>query len=417
MKLSAFGEKFTAHTGILALMDDLGRAMSGSEKKFMLGGGNPAHLPQMNALWRRRMEEILSDGDRYERMLANYDPPQGNSAFIAALAGLLRREYGWDIGPENIAVTNGSQVSFYILFNMLGGLSSDGHRRRILFPVIPEYIGYADQSTHPEDFLGMRPNIEIIDEHTFKYHVDFSTLNITEDISAICVSRPTNPTGNVLTDSEIEQLDATAREAGVPLIIDNAYGNPFPGMIFEDVRSHWNENIVLAMSLSKIGLPSTRTGIIVARPEIAQAVASCNAILSLANGSVGQALITPLLESGELLRAGREIVRPFYHQKSTQAVEYIRASFGEDIPYAIHKSEGSLFLWIWFKDLPITTLELYERLKRRNTIVVPGRYFFFGLEHEWRHQDECIRINFAMADEDVRAGIAAIAEEARAARD
>ncbi|MCA1754543.1 MAG: valine--pyruvate transaminase, partial [Spirochaeta sp.] len=142
----------------------------------------------------------------------------------------------------------------------------------------------------------------------------------------------------------------------------------------------------------------------------------CNAILSLANGSVGQTLVTPLLESGELLRAGREIVRPFYREKSTQAVEYIRASFGEDIPYAIHKSEGSLFLWIWFKDLPITTLELYERLKRRNTIVVPGRYFFFGLEHEWRHQDECIRINFAMAEEDVRAGIAAIAEEARAAR-
>lgn len=397
-------------------MDDLGRAMSGGEKKYMLGGGNPAHLPQMNALWRRRMQEILADGDSYERMLANYDPPQGNPAFLKALAGLLRREYGWDLGPENIAVTNGSQASFYILFNMLGGLSAQGRPRRILVPVIPEYIGYADQSIQPDGFVGMRPSIEMLGEHSFKYHVDFSRLTVTEEISAICVSRPTNPTGNVLTDDEIAHLDSVARAAEIPLIIDNAYGDPFPGMIFEDVRPIWNRNIILGMSLSKIGLPSTRTGILVARPEIIRAVSSCNAILSLANGSVGQTILTPLLESGEILRAGREYVRPFYQEKSRRAQEYIRESFGGDIPYAIHKSEGSLFLWIWFRDLPITTMELYERLKLRNTIVVPGRYFFFGLEEEWPHRDECIRVNFAMADEDVRAGVAAIAEEARAAR-
>lgn len=48
------------------------------------------------------------------------------------------------------------------------------------------------------------------------------------------MSRPTNPTGNVITDEELIKLDALAHQHGVPLVIDNAYGVPFPGIIFSD---------------------------------------------------------------------------------------------------------------------------------------------------------------------------------------
>ncbi len=32
---------------------------------------------------------------------------------------------------------------------------------------------------------------------------------------------------------------------GIPLVIDNAYGVPFPGIIFSEARPPWNPNIVL----------------------------------------------------------------------------------------------------------------------------------------------------------------------------
>lgn len=415
MHLSQFGRKFTARTGILQLMDDLGHAMSGSEKKYMLGGGNPAHISEVNAIWRERMDEIMSGDGDLERMLANYDPPKGNSAFIRALASLLKREFGWDVGEENIAITNGSQTTFFLLFNMFAGSDEHGQRRRILFPLTPEYIGYADQSINLEDFQSYPAEIELIDEHTFKYHVDFDHLQVNDDVAAICVSRPTNPTGNVVTDEEVARLDRIARERGIPLIIDNAYGVPFPGMIFEKATPTWNENIILTMSLSKIGLPSTRTGIVIANEEVISALASCNAILSLSNGSIGQHIVTPLLESGEILRISENIIRPFYRDKSTRLLDYIHESFDPSVDYAVHKIEGSLFAWLWFRNLPISTAELYERLKARNTIVVPGKYFFFGFEEPWAHRDECIRLNFGMADEDVKRGIEIIAEEAKKA--
>ena len=85
------------------------------------------------------------------------------------------------------------------------------------------------------------------------------------------------------------------------------------------------------------------------------------------------------------------------------------------VPFSIHKPEGALFLWLWFEGLPITTRELYERLKKRGVLVVSGHYFFPGLDEPWRHKDECIRVTYAQDDEVVEKGLSIIADEVRKA--
>ncbi|MBU0676861.1 MAG: valine--pyruvate transaminase [Verrucomicrobia bacterium] len=411
MELSAFGKRFSGQTGIGELMDDLGRALGGQDDMLMMGGGNPGHIPEMQAIWRRRMEEILGEGQRFEQMLGNYDPPQGNARFISSLVRCLNDACGWDLTEENVCVTNGGQTAFFCLLNMLAGKQTNGRRKRILFPLTPEYIGYADQGVDSELFVANKPQFEFIDDHTFKYHVDFESLDVGDDVAAICVSRPTNPTGNVLTDDEIGQLAKLADARGIPLIIDNAYGSPFPNAMFTEVQPVWNENIVLTLSLSKLGLPGTRTGIVIARKEITSALSSMNAVVGLANGNIGQVLVEPLLASGELIRISREIIQPYYYRKSLRAVERVHECFDAKLPYRVHKSEGAFFLWLWFERLPITTQELYRRLKERRTLVVPGRYFFYGLDGDWQHSHECIRMTFSQSDETVQKGVAIIAEE------
>jgi valine--pyruvate aminotransferase len=47
-------------------------------------------------------------------------------------------------------------------------------------------------------------------------------------------------------------------------------------------------------------------------------------------------------------------------------------------------------------------------------IVVPGNNFFPGLEGDWRHKDECVRISYSQDDAIVAAGLDIIADEARA---
>ncbi|GAB4364909.1 MAG: valine--pyruvate transaminase [Spirochaetales bacterium] len=425
MRLSDFGKKFTERSGILDLMDDLSLALQGSEKKYMLGGGNPAHIPEVERVFRARIEEILRTPGALEAMLGNYDSATANTSFAEALAHLLKEKFGWPIGPENIAVTNGSQTAFFLLFNLFGGISSEApagitgsgtgknHRiRKIVFPLCPEYIGYADQGIHPDQFVSFPSRIEELGNGLFKYRVDFDRLEIPQDAGALCVSRPTNPTGNVLTDEEVRKLAKLAADRGIPLFLDNAYGLPFPRIIFEDVHPYWDENVVFSMSLSKLGLPSVRTGILIARKEIVRAVSAANAIANLANGGIGQILVTPLLRNGEILRISEEYIHPFYKRRSAQTIQWIHETFPEHLDYRIHKSEGAIFLWIWFKNLRITTKELYEKLKDRHVIVVPGEYFFFGLKEPWDHSTQCIRLNYSGPEEDVKRGIEIIAEVA-----
>ena len=410
MKLSKFGEKFTRKAGITQLMDDLGSAMAGGDM-LMLGGGNPAHIPAVQDRFRKRMLDILEEPSDFESMIGNYDGSRGNAAFIEALAEMLRETFGWDIGPENIALTNGSQNAFFCLFNLFAGEMPDGSKKKVLFPLTPEYIGYADAGLSDDFFAARRPSIELLDDGLFKYHVDFDALKIGDDIGAICVSRPTNPTGNVLTDEEMLHLDVLAQDKGIPFIIDNAYGTPFPDIIYTEAKPLWNENTVGCMSLSKFGLPNLRTGIVIAREEIASAIADINGVMHLAPGGIGPRLAIELIRNGEIMQMSREIVQPFYKKKAFQALEWFREELG-DVPYRIHKPEGALFLWLWFQELPCTSAQLYDRLKVRNTLIIPGHHFFPGLEKEyWQHKHECIRVTYAQDDNVVHEGIKVIADE------
>lgn len=415
-EFSNIGRRLGSGSGIEELMDDLGHALaSGGPDIKMLGGGQPARIPEINAVWQRRMEEILADPGGLDRALTRYDAPRGNPHFLEAVATMFRSTFGWDVGPENIAVTSGGQTAFFFLFNLLAGAMPDGSRKKVLLPLVPEYIGYANQSASEDLFRAVTPVIEETGPHEFKYRVDFDRLEVTDDIAAICLSRPTNPTGNVLTDDEIARLSDIAKSHGIPLVIDNAYGAPFPGILFADAKPFWDEHVVLTFSLSKIGLPGTRTGIVVGPPDIIRALGSMSAIVGLANPNLGQQVILPLIESGEILRLSKEIVRPYYEEKSLLAVAAAKESFGEDFEWRVHRSEGALFLWFWFPGLPVTSAELYERLKKRGVLVVPGHYFFFGHDDpSWRHRDECIRVSFAMDEAVVRDGLRIIGEEVRA---
>ncbi|MCA6222631.1 valine--pyruvate transaminase [Photorhabdus antumapuensis] len=408
MIFSQFGNKFTQDAGITRLMNDLNQGLR-TPGAIMLGGGNPAHIPEMDDYFQQLLTEMAANGQLTDT-LCNYDGPQGKDTLIQALAEMLREKLGWEIGTQNIALTNGSQSAFFYLFNLLAGRGEDGSVRKVLFPLAPEYIGYSDSGLDEGLFIANKPNIELLPEGQFKYHVDFDHLNITEDIGLICVSRPTNPTGNVITDEELQRLDCLAQQHQIPLLIDNAYGVPFPSIIFSEATPLWNPNTILCMSLSKLGLPGSRCGIIIANDKIIDAVSNMNGIISLAPGGVGPAMALEMIRRNDLLRLSQDVIRPFYQQRVQDVIQIIRRYLPAEL-CLIHKPEGAIFLWLWFKNLPITTETLYQRLKKRGVLMVPGHYFFPGLEQDWPHAHECMRMNYVPDPESIAKGIAILAEE------
>ena len=414
MRLSLFGEKFTRNSGIVELMDDLGSALLENPDMIMMGGGNPGRLPVAEAIFQQRLEAAMADPEKRHRLFGLYQSPRGDQEFRTEIAAFLKKQFGWELSANNVAISNGSQSAFFVLMNMFAGEMPDGSSQSIHLPLTPEYLGYADSGLSEEFFTATRPEIELLEDHLFKYHVDFSRLELGRRPGALCVSRPTNPTGNVLTDEEVTHLDEIARERDIPLIIDGAYGLPFPNILFTKATPHWNENTILTLSLSKLGLPGVRTGIIVAREEIIHAYANANGIVNLACGNIGPAIATELFRSGEILTLTKGHVTPFYKQRAQNTLNAFRKAL-DDLPYRIHKPEGAFFLWLWFEGLPISSQELYERLKRRGVLIVPGHHCFFGLEEDWPHRHECIRVSYVQDKAQVQRGVEIIADEVRKA--
>ncbi|MCD0459297.1 valine--pyruvate transaminase [Roseiconus lacunae] len=412
-QLSNFGKRLALDSGIGELMRDLGDALAAGDGNIcMLGGGQPSHIPAIDELWQRRLQEIASDPKQTARVLGDYDPPAGDAAFRKAVAAFFSRQYGWPITMENVAVTAGGQTAFFLLLNAIAGRCEGQPDRKVLLPISPEYIGYADQSVSSDFFHATKPLIEETGDHEFKYGIDFDALTIDDSVAAMCLSRPTNPSSNVISDEELSKLIDIARQADVPLIVDNAYGLPFPGAIFGDAIPQFDPSMVLTYSLSKMGLPGTRTGIVIAAPKVIERLSSMNAISSLANNNLGQAITRPLFESDQMATLSRDVIRPYYRQRAEQARQWLTESIDADVPFRIHRCEGAFFLWLWLPGLPITSQELYERLKRRKVLVISGHHFFFGLEDDqWQHRNECLRLSYTTDPDVLQRGLKILGEE------
>ena len=216
MQFSAFGEKFTQHSGILQLMDDLGDALKSDKPVNMLGGGNPAKIAEVNAVFADVFSKLAAE--HAVENIGNYSNPQGDAALIAALTEFLNREYGWNLTADNIALPMVRKTRFLFVqpvwrqFNLSDGQTAE---KAILLPLAPEYIGYADVHVEGQHFISVKPKIENVEHEGeagfFKYRVDFDALESLPElkegkIGAICCSRPTNPTGNVLTDGEMARF-------------------------------------------------------------------------------------------------------------------------------------------------------------------------------------------------------------------
>lgn len=427
--LSIFGEKLSQGSGILDLMNDLGEAVALRPDMLMLGGGNPAAIPEMQELWRESAKSFVADQAAFDKSLVSYDAPQGDPSFLKAFAELFRRRFNLPIDSENVAVVSGAQLGMFCLLNLLAGRTSDGRRKKILIPASPEYVGYADMGVEPDLFVACPAKITYPNPNDltiFKYAVDFDMVERVareEDVAAILVSRPTNPSGNVLTREELTKLEELAERVGAWLIIDNAYGGPFPGII-EDAAEmdsvFWGKRTILSYSLSKIGLPGLRTGILVAPPEIIERISAITAIVGLANGSFGQRITKPLFESGRILDASREIVYPYYHKRRANAVECLRDSLKRaGVEAKLHKSEGAFFLWMWLPELKSGSTTLYQQLKERGVLAIPGDNFFYGLDRIQRSEmnpsfdvsrSQMLRISFSAPEQIMERGFRIIAE-------
>ena len=413
--LTKFGAQMSKLTGVRAIMKDINETLqAGKGQELMnLSAGNPLILPEVEQLWRDCTAELLASSE-YGEVVCRYGYSKGYTPLIEAIAKDFNKRYGLELTERNILITPGSQTLYFYAANVFGGYTTNNELKQIVLPLSPDYTGYGGVSLVPEALFAYKPTLDIdAATHRFKYRPDFSQLSITEKTGCVLFSRPCNPTGNVVTDEEVQKIAALAAQCNVPVLIDSAYAPPFPALNYTEMTPTFGENILHCMSLSKAGLPGERVGIAIGSENLIEALECFQANASLHSSRYGQAIAARAIESGKLAHISETVIRPFYKNKFTVLESTLEAAMPDNLPWFLHRGEGAIFAWIWLQDLPINDADFYQQLKKVGVIVVPGNSFFPGLREEWQHKHQCFRVSLTGSDEEIKTGMQRFAKVAQ----
>ncbi|MDJ1168886.1 valine--pyruvate transaminase [Roseofilum sp. BLCC_M154] len=401
--LTQFGTQMSRLSGVRAIMKDIIETLraGGGQQFINLSAGNPVILPPVEQMWRECTTDLLASPE-YGEVVCRYGSSQGYQPLIDAVVNDFNQRYGLNLSDRNILITPGSQSVYFYAANAFGGYTSEGKLKQVVLPLSPEYTGYGGVCLTPEALKAYKPTLDIDESnHRFKYRPDFSQLKITEDTGCLIFSRPCNPTGNVLTDEEVNKISGLASEYDVPVLIDSAYGPPFPALNFTEMTPQFGGNLLHCMSLSKAGLPGERIGVAIGDPGLISILEAFQTNLCIHSSRYGQAIAARAIQSGQLANLSETVIRSHYQGKFAQLEASLTEAMPQSLPWFLHKGEGAIFAWLWLRDLPITDWELYQNLKKVGVIVVPGSTFFPGLKEEWAHKNQCIRISLTATDEEI----------------
>lgn len=410
--LTQFGVQMSNLTGVRAIMKDIIETLrAGQGREFInLSAGNPVILPEVEQLWRDCTAQLLASAE-YGEVVCRYGSSQGYQPLIEAIVKDFNRRYGLNLSDRNILITPGSQSIYFYAANAFGGYTTDGQLKQIVLPLSPDYTGYGGVSLVPEAVVAYKPTLDIDQTaHRFKYRPDFSQLTIDENTGCVIFSRPCNPTGNVLTDEEVSKIAALAAPHNVPVLIDSAYAPPFPALNFTEMTPVFGGNIIHCMSLSKAGLPGERIGVAIGEPELVEILESFQTNLCIHSARYGQAIAARAINSGALVEISTNVIRPYYQRKFDVVEHTLDQAMPNDVPWFLHRGEGAIFAWLWLQELPMTDWEFYQQLKQVGVIVVPGSSFFPGLQEDWQHKHQCIRISLTATNEEIELGMQRLAE-------
>ncbi|HEX5403473.1 MAG TPA: aminotransferase class I/II-fold pyridoxal phosphate-dependent enzyme, partial [Pseudonocardiaceae bacterium] len=378
----------------------LSAAEPSGEAWLNLSPGNPAQIPEVIETWRRLERDALSDN--FVEASCRYGPSRGTDGLVNAIVRYFNARYGWRLGPENVLVGPGSQMLCFIATTVFTGPYTDG-RRVLVLPSVPDYTGYQGLSLEPEAIVGVPPRVEIQDGRYFRYAFEIEALRHQDSMGMLLLSSPGNPTGRSIQADELAGLISIAEERDIPLLIDHAYGDPFPKVVDVAVDPPLHPNVINCFTLSKAGIPGERIGFAIGPAQAIDAMLSFTANANLHAPQLVQAVAQRALDSGVLDTLATEVIRPYYRSKRQLAEKLLHDSLPDSIDWRLHSSGGGMFCWLWIDHPWFDDLKIYRALKRKRMFIVPGRHFFVGpltTPFLAAHGTRCIRLSLS-ADESV----------------
>ena len=360
------------------------KAQHGAENVFDFSLGNP-NVPPPEKFSKVLKETVDADGPRDHCYMPNTGYPQ----VCQSIADYLSGEQQVEVSQQEVIMTVGAAGALNVT---LKAILDPGDEVLTPAPCFVEYGFYTDNHggmlktvpTHPDFTLDIDAIAEAINAKT----------------KALLINSPNNPTGAVYPVEDLSKISRLALKHQLFIVADEAYSPyVYDGMTsgtmfdFEDVRCQ----LIVARSFSKgYNMTGFRIGYIAAAEEIIRAI---NKLQSHLSGNVCTFAQYGALAALEM--TDKDLAAWRFDLEKKRDYAYAKVSEW----FACVKPQGAFYLFpdiSRYLDGRLTSADFAERLlKDFGVAVVAGEEF--GMPG-------CIRISYAVSEEDLVNGLDRIEE-------
>ncbi|WP_225785304.1 PLP-dependent aminotransferase family protein [Xenophilus sp. Marseille-Q4582] len=322
-----------------------------------------------------------------------YAASEGYAPLRRAVADMLP----WDVSPEQVLITTGSQQGLDLIAKVLIDPGS-----KVLVET-PTYLGAL------QAFSPMEPRAVSVASDTEGVLADDLAEKAKDARFIYLLPNFQNPTGRTMSEARRAAVSAAAQAAGLPIIEDNPYGElwfdqapPLP------LTARNPEGCIYLGSFSKVLAPGLRLGFLVAPKALYPKLLQAKQAVDLHTPIFTQRMVATVMQGGFLDQHVPKIRALYKAQRDAMVSALQREMKGLDVEFNV--PQGGMFLWLRMPE-GIDATALLAQAVERNVAFVPGAPFYAG-EPDAR----TLRLSFVTASEaQIATAIAALAETVREA--
>lgn len=203
-----------------------------------------------------------------DKGFTKYTNASGTRTLREAIAERYNRRYGLQLGQEHVIAGNGGKQE---LFNIMLALVSEGDE--VIVPA-PYWVSFPDQVA----FAGGTPVFATLDpDNVFRPRLSDLEAVATERTRGVILNSPSNPTGAVIRESELERIVEWCVARDAFLVFDETYELfVYDGNVHASAMRWFErhpETVIIVNSMSKtFAMTGWRLGYAIAHPAIISAL-------------------------------------------------------------------------------------------------------------------------------------------------
>jgi aspartate aminotransferase len=323
-----------------------------------------------------------------------YTPSAGVMELREAVTHRYKTDYGVDIKPEEVIITAGAKQALYNTAMALYGPGDEVITHSPDWPSIPDQIKLADATpvlvqTHMEDGFAIKA-APIIDA-------------ITPKTKAILINSPCNPTGALMSESEMAVIADAASARGIWVVVDFTYekliydpvAHNLINVLFERMR---DRTVICSAASKAYAMTGWRCGWAIGPKEV---IGQCNVVQGHATSNISSITQKAAIAALTGPQDGVTTMLNEYRKRR----DAVHGWLTEDPRIVCVKPGGAFYLYPYIADLLSpngikSSAEFAEALLKESAVAItPGEGFdspgFFRLSYATsieRLKEGCDRI-------------------------